>query len=190
MKRLWGLVLGLGLAAVYFIACSTGDGDLPTVYKYFAYVTNSSTVADFVPPYGHVSAFAIDTITGALTAVDGSPFSAGRAPKGIAADPSGKFAYVANQGESSISAFAIDPATGALTAIAGSPFAAGNFPLSIAIDPAGKFAYTANAVSEDVSAFTIDAATGALTAITGSPFAAGGYPYGFPAGLAVIRIAQ
>lgn len=63
-----------------------------------------------------------------LKAVLGSPFSAEfggscsitvKALTAVAVDPTGKFAYVANQG-GTVSAYTIDPSTGALTAITGS----------------------------------------------------------------------
>lgn len=47
-------------------------------------------------------------------------------PTSVAVDPSGKFAYVANNGSSDVSAFTINTATGALTAVVGSPFAVVN----------------------------------------------------------------
>jgi len=73
----------------------------------------------------NVSAFTIDAVTGALTAIAGSPFAAGGMnPHSIKVDPSGKFAYMANAGSNNVSVFSISPATGALTAVAGSPFAA------------------------------------------------------------------
>src|SRR5207244_10342622 len=56
-----------------------------------------------------VSAYTINTITGALTAVPGSPFAAGMYPFSVAVDPTGRFAYVANEGSQSVSAYTIDP---------------------------------------------------------------------------------
>ena len=122
----------------------------------------------------HVSAFTIDTATGALTVMAGSPFEVEYHTRSVAVDPSGKFAYVTMSlypDSNGISAFSIDPSSGALTEVAGSPFAALDGPLSIAIDPSGKFAYVANYDSDNVSAFTIDAATGVLAEVPGSPFA-------------------
>jgi 6-phosphogluconolactonase (cycloisomerase 2 family) len=69
---------------------------------------------------GDVLGDSIDTSTGALTPMAGSPFffqSGGNMPTFIALDPSGKFAYVINNGN--VVAFAIDAATGALTVIGG-----------------------------------------------------------------------
>ena len=102
----------------------------------FVYVTNSGS--------DDISAYTIDGTTGALTPVADSPFSAGRFPISVAADPSGSFAYVANFIHANVSAYTIDGTTGALTPVPGSPFPAGPAPLSVAIGPTGKFLYTAN----------------------------------------------
>ncbi|MCK7482978.1 MAG: lactonase family protein [Candidatus Moduliflexus flocculans] len=88
-----------------------------------------------------MSAYSIDTSTGALTATAGSPFPLGYYYyNSVAVSPTGKFIYVPNSMTDNISARAISPRSGALTAIAGSPFAAGTYPRSVAIDPAGEFA--------------------------------------------------
>lgn len=103
----------------------------------FMYVANQSA--------GSVSAYVINTQSGALTEVQGSPFAAGSSPWQVAIDPAGKFAYVANLGSSSsssnVSAYTINPSGGALTQVQGSPFAAGrDYPTAVAIDPTGEFA--------------------------------------------------
>src|SRR6202011_1547651 len=102
----------------------------------------------------------------------GSPFAAGSGPFSVAVDPSGKFAYVVNEGDNTVSGYTINATTGALTPIAGSPFAgtAGTYPQPVAVDPSGKFAYVANSSSTTVSGYTINATTGALTPVAGSPF--------------------
>ena len=133
----------------------------------FAYVVNVYS--------NNVSAYAIDASNGALTQVQGSPFAAGYGPYGVAIDPSGKFAYVANNGTISghytgnVSAFAINPRSGALTPVSGSPFAAGKNPLGVAISPNGKFAYVVNYSSANVSIFAINASTGALKRVNRTP---------------------
>ena len=81
----------------------------------------------------------------------------------MAADASGHFLYVANNGSNNVSVFAIDQATGALTQIAGSPFAAGEAPLAIEIDDAGRLMYVPNSLSKTVTVYSLDSATGKLT---------------------------
>jgi 6-phosphogluconolactonase (cycloisomerase 2 family) len=127
----------------------------------------------------NVAGFAIDSVTGVLTAVPGSPFPAGAGAGAIPAfSPNGKFLYVMNQNATptgSVSGYAVDPNTGALAAIPGSPFAAGKTPTWISFSPNGKFAYVSNSGSGNVSGYAVDAA-GALTPLPGSPFPADTYP--------------
>jgi 6-phosphogluconolactonase (cycloisomerase 2 family) len=147
----------------------------------FVYVANLSS--------GNVSGFKIES-TGALTEITGppaSPFSVsplGSGPISVAVDPSGKFAYVANNFSNNVSGFTIDSTTGALTAIIGppaSPFTVpgrgGPQPRSMAVDPSGKFVYVAIQNKNNVSGFTIAPGTGALTAFTGSPPTTGLFPH-------------
>jgi 6-phosphogluconolactonase (cycloisomerase 2 family) len=119
---------------------------------------------------GSVSGYAIDTTTGALSPLPGSPFAAGSGPSSVVVDPSNKFLYVANHLSNNVSAFAVDAKTGALTEIAGSPFAAGTAPIALAVDPLGKFVYVVNQNSNNLSVYTSNSQTGVLTPISGSPF--------------------
>jgi DNA-binding beta-propeller fold protein YncE len=113
-----------------------------------------------------ISAYTVNTSTGALTPVAGSPFATGVQPNQIAVDPKGNFLYVSMDGPaSSVAAFAINPSNGALTPIGGT-VAAGLNPQGIAVDPTGKFVYIANGGSSalpSVGAYTINQGTGALT---------------------------
>jgi 6-phosphogluconolactonase len=119
---------------------------------------------------GAVSAYTINSSTGALREVAGSPLGDEIGSISVAVDPSGVFAYVANWSESNVSAYTINRSTGTLSAVAGSPFAAGNGPISVTVDPLGRFAYVTNSADNTVSAYTINRSTGALRAVAGSPF--------------------
>ena len=85
-----------------------------------------------------ISAFTLNSTSGALSAVSGSPFPSGgqgsiNGPLGIVADAAGKYIYVCNA-SNDISVFTFNSQTGALTALAGSPFASGgNAPTGIAV---------------------------------------------------------
>lgn len=134
-----------------------------------------------------VAALSVDTSTGVLTAVPGSPFATGNGPFSIAVDQSGKYLYTANSHDNTISAFTIDAATGVITPVSGSPFATGavgGFPFALAMDPAGMFLYTANQGSDNISGLSINATTGALKPILGSPFVGVTNPFD----LTIIRI--
>jgi 6-phosphogluconolactonase (cycloisomerase 2 family) len=165
------LLFGLPFAfANHAVAAPTPE------FVYVANLCNSSTVCTT----GTVSAYAVDSSTGALREIAGSPFTAGIQSTGVAVDPSGRFAYVSNECDScrkraNVSAYTIDSSTGALHAVAGSPFAAGREPVALTVDPLGRFAYVVN-FDGGVSAYTINSSTGALRAVAGSPFATGVEP--------------
>jgi 6-phosphogluconolactonase len=141
----------------------------------FVYVTNN--ILQFSDESGGVSAFVVNTSTGALTPVPGSPFAAGMETFGMAIDPSGRFAYVVDGLSADVSVFSINATTGALTPVPGSPFAEDFGPITVALSPNGRFAYVANNGTSSVSAYTINITTGALTPVSGSPFAAGALPF-------------
>lgn len=148
-----------------------GSGSTAAAHE-FIYVANGE---------GSISAYGIDSSTGALTTVPGSPFStAGNDTRAIAVDPNGKFAYAVNYCGSdpgcttgdigTIAVFSINSSSGVLSAIAGSPFSASSGSSSVTVDPSGKFVYVTNPNS--ISAYTIDTTSGVLSAVPGSPFAA------------------
>ncbi len=117
---------------------------------------------------GSVSAYTINATTGALTSTGtiNGVCPGLCAPWSVVVDPSGKFAYVADQGSFSptnVSMFTINTTTGALTSIG--TIAAGGRAVSVAVDRSGKFAYVTNSDSNDVSMYTINGCTGALTSI-------------------------
>jgi 6-phosphogluconolactonase (cycloisomerase 2 family) len=120
-----------------------------------------------------ISAFSIDSTTGALTQIPGSPFTSGNDPQGLATDPGGKLLYTANSKDNTLSAFTIDGSSGALTPISGSPFATQAAPAALAIDPAGQFLNVGESSTKGIEALRVDAATGAVTPISGSPFLSG-----------------
>jgi 6-phosphogluconolactonase (cycloisomerase 2 family) len=145
---------------------------------------------------GAVSAYQINTATGAMVAMSGRVL-AGTNPHSITIDPTGQFVFVANFGSNDVSAYMIEPIFGALTPVdanTGTPtidnFPAGTGPFAVAVHPSGKFAYVANSNSNSVSAYTIGTsatARGALIPIDADPNTAGvqNFPAGpFPVALA------
>lgn len=142
----------------------------------FAYVANGGCPDAFA---GNVSTYSINPTTGALTSI-GSPALADFGPHAVSVDPSGKFAYVANDGAfevtgGSVSMYTINATTGALTSAgtidapcAPPPSPGSCAPYSVAVDPSGKFAYVANEggfAPTSVSMYTINGTNGALTFI-------------------------
>ena len=145
----------------------------------FLYVSNNNDSA------GGISAYTIDSNTGALTPIAGSPFPTGTAgsfPGPSAMVVNNNFLYVALAGSANpnnkIIGFAIDPNTGVLTTLQGSPFATGSDPLYMALVPVTSigfqaFLFAANVQDGTISAFTADGNSGILTPVSGSPYVSG-----------------
>jgi YVTN family beta-propeller protein len=127
---------------------------------------------------GSVSTYTINATTGALTSIAtilapcAPPPSPGScAPFSVTVDPSGKFAYTANEGgfaPTSASMYVINT-TGALTFLGTVPVVSGGRARSVTVDPKGTFVYltatTDNPATSagEVSTYTVNASTGALT---------------------------
>ena len=124
----------------------------------------------------NISAYSVNSSTGALTPVVGSPFAAGASLDSVAANPTGQFLYAVSADSDAVFAYTIEPGSGVLTAVPGSPFPAGSQPQFVTVDPTGRFVYVANTLGNNISAFAINASSGALTPIAGSPFSAGADP--------------
>jgi 6-phosphogluconolactonase (cycloisomerase 2 family) len=132
-----------------------------------------------------IAAFVIDSNTGILTPVSGSPFITGNDPlqMGLAPVTLGAqgFLYTANVQDGTISAFTADDNTGVLTPVSGSPYTAGTSVWGLAVAPyttsdGTLFLYAADPQAKTIDAYTINGNTGALTLILGSPFPAGNSP--------------
>jgi 6-phosphogluconolactonase (cycloisomerase 2 family) len=141
----------------------------------FLYVANPS--ASNPPPFsstiGNISGFNIDSFTGALTPILGSPFTStvGSGPRAVTVDPSGKFVYAVTTGSSfSIWCFTITPTNGQLVAITNSPFSLTAGGLFALIDPSGNYLYIGSQDASGIAGYTYDPSTGVPTAIAGSPF--------------------
>ena len=143
----------------------------------FVYVANDGG-RDLNP--GSVSIYTINGTTGALTSTGmigascAPPPSPGSCtPFSVAVHPSGKFAYVADEGgftPTSVSMYSINATTGTLAYMG--IVAAGGRAVSVTVDPSGKFAYVADGSTNSdgspgvsVSIYSVNATTGALTSI-------------------------
>jgi len=81
-----------------------------------------------------------------------------------------RFAYVANDGDSTLSAYRIDGSTGLLTTNGTINLGDSNHPVALASDPLHKFLYAGNLNNSSMSGFAIDPAAGTLSSLLGSPF--------------------
>ena len=137
----------------------------------FVYISNSDV--------GLITAFSLDSATGTLTPIPGSPFGAGSGVSGLTTDPNSRYLYAANNSDNTVSAYTIDSGTGTLKKILGSPYGLGTAsgPRGVATDTTGTFLYVANAGSNNVSAFMIENGTGQLSQVNaGTPYSVGTSP--------------
>ncbi|MGC2322457.1 MAG: beta-propeller fold lactonase family protein [Terriglobales bacterium] len=112
---------------------------------------------------GSISAFNVDSATGALSDVPGTPVfapAAGAILNDLKISPNGQFLYVTDGQTNTISSYTFN-GTG-LPVSTGVPVGTGATPVGIVVDQGGKFVYVANMDSNDVSAYRITAATGVL----------------------------
>jgi len=120
-----------------------------------------------------ISAFSIDSSSGVLTAVNGSPFQIRLSVKSMALSPSGNFLYVSAPSSPTGILAVFSVSAGVLSS---SPIASGiiftedNDPASIVIDPKGAYLYAANSAVSTISIYSI-AASGLLTEVPQSPLA-------------------
>ncbi len=155
--------------------------NLPIVgYNQYNVITDPAGNFLFISDSGQneIMVFAINSSTGALTAVPGSPFATTIEPGNIATDGLGKYLYVCIDGShtgSVIEGFTIG-STGVLTAMS-SLF---DFPMwqlqgeasgKYMIGTTGNVEFLTGADDPNLYVFSINQTTGALTAVTGSPFA-------------------
>lgn len=173
---------------VYAIDRSNGSLTSPPGYSYaipetvFTDIVDNSGKFLYVQGTSGVYGFSIQSGTGALTALPGSPFADAGGPsspgfntpaKLMAVDQTNHFLYVSSSG--GVSGYTIDSSTGILTAISGSPFGSSvSGSWSIVVTPNNKFLYQLQATNTGLMyGYTINQSTGALTVVSGSPFNAG-----------------
>lgn len=115
---------------------------------------------------GHLLGFAVNSGTGALTSIPGSPFATGGSVTDLVAYPSGKFLFGSvtsvTTGQPGIMVWGIDAISGALHEISTPPLAAASSCCPLLMDPGGKFLY---GMQPWVRAYALDSANGTVTPI-------------------------
>lgn len=112
-----------------------------------------------------------------------APLKAGAGPRHLAFHPSGRFAYVINELDSTVTAFAYDAERGQLTTIQTLPtlpegFTEENYPSEVLVHPNGRFLYGSNRGHDSLATYRIDAETGKLSLLAFQP-SGGGWPRNF-----------
>jgi 6-phosphogluconolactonase (cycloisomerase 2 family) len=161
------------LKALTGAAAVSGSGptaitiDPTSHYLYVANIGDDNIGQYIINSDGTLSPMTVPTV------VSGS--QPGGHPVDIAIDPTGKYVYVANQGDGSISQYTVGN-DGSLTAMA-TPFVltGGTATSSVNVDPTGHFVYATNRGGTTVSQFEIDTG-GALVALTIPTVQAGTHP--------------
>ncbi len=126
----------------------------------------------FAPDLGidKVMIYRIDTKNGKFVPNGFAATKPGAGPRHFDFHPSGKFAYVINELDSTITAFAYDEAKGALNelqAISTLPkdFSGTSYCADIHVHPSGRFVYGSNRGHNSIVAFAIDQGSGKLNPI-------------------------
>ena len=111
------------------------------------------------------SVFSIDSTTGVLTQVSGSPFTIGQntGPQQIVLNSNETVLYAALSNSKEVNAVNFNSTTGALTAFQGAPYPAQSMPTSLALLSSGQFLYAGNNGAGTVSEYSVNTTTGALT---------------------------
>jgi 6-phosphogluconolactonase len=122
---------------------------------------------------GEMRVYAIQSSTGALSEMAGSPFAPSTPPSNggpFVLSPDGKFLFYSDA-FGNISTFSIS--SGTLSPVGGAVAQDNGQPYEMAVDPTGKFLYVVDhadyVVDGEMSVFSISS-TGTLTEISGSPF--------------------
>ena len=147
------------------------------------YVANTSAVNTQSTAIGNISGFNINTTTGVLSPIPGSPFTSnvGSGPSTLVIDTEGNFLYATTPGSNySVWCFEINSQTGStdgqLTAVNGSPFSVVAGGLFALIDTKGSFLFIGDQNANGISAYTYDQNSGQPTVILNSPFSTGTAP--------------
>jgi 6-phosphogluconolactonase (cycloisomerase 2 family) len=170
---------GLG---IYSVNQSTGALTLLQTYATasagvsgVAYSPNGDFIAAVTA--SGVYLFAVDSITGLLTPIAGSPINATlSSPKSVAYSPDGQFAAVGNEGNGTVSVFAVNEEGLFVNTVPGSPYTTGgtstqNPATPVAYSPNGNFAVIGSAQGSTniVAVYTVNQTTGQFTPLSNSP---------------------
>jgi 6-phosphogluconolactonase (cycloisomerase 2 family) len=125
---------------------------------------------------GTVNAFAINTSTGALAQISGSPFTvSGSFFASLAIHPTGTRGYLGS--DDGLRSITIDPATGAIAEDAANNINRSSQNTFVTYNDAGTRLYRGEFITLEILIFDVNATTGALTAVPGGSVRVGARPY-------------
>lgn len=117
-----------------------------------------------------LSIFAIDTVSGTLTEIEGSPVASGLFPMALSIDPLARFVYAASRDQNALFVYSVDPVTGSLSEAAGSPYTLPGPPRDVAVAPSGRYVYITITELGLIQAFVVNADSGVQTLTAGPQF--------------------
>jgi 6-phosphogluconolactonase len=139
----------------------------------FLYIVGSVPGSGF--SFNDIAEYRVNSTTGAITALPGSPFGANTSQQlafGVIR-PDLKFAYILDfRSVNILHIISMNPTTGAMVKEVGTfniP-GSGSFLFDLRFDPTGRFLYIAEGESNVIDAFASDPVAGGLSQINGSPF--------------------
>ena len=126
------------------------------------------------PPAPSIAAFSLNSTTGALTPLAGSPYNSNGATLFPWLHPSGKFLYQVNGSNGTLQRYSINQTSGVPT-LAGDVTTPADVPFILLPDPSGRYAYVTSTAGANVSSYSVDQTTGALTLVNTLPAGAGAF---------------
>ena len=120
---------------------------------------------------GAIYAYVIESVTGQLSSISGSPFAGSGSSNCVVTNPLGKRLYVGNV--SAISGYRLFDNRGNLAILPQSPYEGVTLAFGLTIDQSDDFLYAANNSGNSISGFHIDVTSGALSPLTDSSYEAG-----------------
>ena len=122
------------------------------------------------------SIYRFDADAGSLELHGTASAAPGAGPRHLAFDPSYRFLYTADEGDSTITAWRWNEQKGELAAMQQLPtapaeVAKSNHPAHVAVHPSGRFVYVSNRSSATLAGYRIHPKTGLLTALPDTPLA-------------------
>lgn len=117
-----------------------------------------------------IVAYSVDKEAGKLARIGETALQPGAGPRHLVFHPSGRYAYVINELNSTVTSFTYDAESGSLTTIETvstlpESFEGDNGCAEIAISADGKFVYGSNRGHDSIVVYAVDEQTGRLTAI-------------------------
>jgi 6-phosphogluconolactonase (cycloisomerase 2 family) len=132
----------------------------------YLYVLNQSSE--------NISAYEVDSVTGQLLSLPGSPFAGAGSSNSIVADPFGERLYAGDL--TAIMGYRLFDNGGNLSLLPHSPFDGVSGAYGLSVDLSDSFLYAANNTSNTISGFQVDGTSGDLHPLTDSPYPAGTNP--------------